>query len=164
MDFVEYANTWAKSEVLQAKIMIGLGGILLFGLIAVLRGEHELLRGAFIPLGLLLVILLGYGSYILYSRPAHAKERIALYQKSPQEAITKETEKHINDNKFGNALLRYVYPVLIIVSALALFFVPGPYYRGMAIGFILLFASTYIIDYGFVSRSDAFISYLNSRT
>ena len=160
MDFVEYTNTWAKSEVLQGKIMVGLGVLLILAFVAILRSEHELLKGSLIPFGLLLVVLIGYGSYILYSRPAHAKESIALYQKSAQEAITNEIAKHTNDNKAGKTLMRFVYPTLIIVSALMLFFIPGAYYKGMAIGFIILFASTYIMDYGFVSRSDAFIYFL----
>ncbi len=162
MDFTEYINAWVKSELLQGKIMIGIGVLLIVAFIAILRSEHELLRGALIPLGLMLVILVGYGSFILYSRPAHAKESIALYEKTPEEARVKEEAKHINDNKAGKTLLRYIYPLLIIVSALILLIVPGTYFKGMAVGFIILFASIYIIDYGFVSRSDAFIDFLNT--
>jgi hypothetical protein len=115
-----------------------------------------------IPLSLLLLIFIGYGSYILYSRPAHAKEIISLYEQSKEEAIAKEKTKHINDNKTGKTLLRFVYPVLMIVSASVLLIVPGTYFKGMALGFVLLFVSTYIIDNGFVSRSEAFISFLSS--
>jgi len=162
MDFITYTNIWVKSEVTQGRIMVGVGILFLFVLYGVFRSQNELLKGALIPMGLLTLILIGYGSYILYSRPAHAKKSIALYQKSIEEAIEKEKIKHINDNKAGKTLMRYVYPGLIILSALALLFISSPYYKGMAIGFILLFASTYIIDNGFVSRSDAFLSFLNS--
>ena len=160
MDYVEYANNWAKSEVSQGRIMIGLGLIMLFIGYRILISENVLLKGSLVPLGLLVFVLIGYGGYILYSRPAHVKETIALYQKSRTEAIEKEKEKHINDNKAGKTLMKYIYPSLIIVSALALFFVPH-YYKGMALGFIVLFLSIYIIDNGFVSRSDAFIELLN---
>ena len=162
MDFTEYINTWAKSEVLQGKIMIGTGILLLLVSFFIVRGQNALLKGSLIPLGLLLVVLLGYGGYILYSRPAHAKERISLYQKSKSEAIEKEKTKHINDNKAGKTLMKYVYPVFMIVSAIALLFVTDQYYRGMALGFILLFLSTYSIDNGFVTRSDAFLNFLNN--
>ena len=126
MEFIEYTNTWAKNEVLQGKIMIGIGVLALIAFIAILRSESELLRGTLIPLGLLLAILIGYGGYILYSRPAHAKDIISLYQKSASEAVELETTKHINDNKAGKTLILYVYPTLMIISALALFFYSKP--------------------------------------
>jgi len=146
MTFSEYINSWVKAELTQGKIMIGI---------------DELLRGAMIPLALLVLVLIGYGAYILTSRPAHAKTSIALYEKSKTEGIQKEIEKHINDNKTGKTLTKFVYPGLIIVSAIALLLLVSLYYKGMAVGCIILFASTYFMDSGFVSRSDAFISFLN---
>jgi len=160
MDFIEYANSWAKSEVTQGRIMIGIGILLLPALYGIFRSQNELLKGAMIPLSLLLLVLIGYGSYILYSRPAHVKESIALYEKSKTEAIEAEKIKHINDNKAGKTLIKYVYPVLIIISALSLLFLSSLYYKGMAIGFVLLFASTYVMDNGFVNRSDAFLAFM----
>ncbi len=162
MGFIEYTNTWAKNEVTQGRIMIGIGVLLLFVFYSIFGSQNELLKGAMFPLGLLLVILIGYGSYILYSRPTHAKESIALYQKSKTEAIEKEKVKHISDNKTGKTLLKYVYPILILLSAVALFLVSSQYYKGMTLGFVLLFVSTYIMDNGFVSRSDAFLNFLNN--
>jgi hypothetical protein len=160
MNFIEYTNAWMKSEVTQGRIMIGAGILLLFICYSIFRSQNELLKGALIPLALLLVVLIGYGSYILYSRPAHAKESIELYKKSKNEAIEKEKVKHINDNKAGKTLIRYVYPTLMLLSALSLLFLSSPYYKGMAIGFVVLFVATYVIDSGFVSRSDAFLEFL----
>ena len=162
MDFIEYTNTWAKSEVTQGRIMIGIGILLLFVLYGIIRSQNELLKGGLVPLGLLLVVLIGYGGYILYSRPMHAKESIALYQKNKTEAFERETVKHINDNKAGKTLLKYVYPILMILSAITLFLIPSQYYKGMALGFVLLFVSAYIVDNGFVSRSDTFLSFLKT--
>lgn len=162
MDFIEYTNTWAKSEVIQGRIMIGIGILLLIALYSIFRSQNDLLKGALIPLSLLLVVLIGYGSYILYSRPAHAKESIAQYQTAKTEAIAQEKDKHINDNKAGKTLMRFVYPAIMLLSVIVLFLVSSPYYKGMALGFILLAVSTYIIDNGFVSRSDAFIYFLDN--
>lgn len=159
MEFIEYTNAWAKSEVLQGKIMIGIGIALAIAFAAIFRSENLLLKGSLIPLGLLLAILLGYSSYMLYSRPAHAKEVIGLYQKSPEEAVKQATAKHINDNKSGK-ILGKTYPILMLISVIALMLVSTPYYKGMALGFLLLFISTFVIDNGFVTRSDAFLSFL----
>ncbi len=162
MDFIQQLQLWEKGELLQGKIMIDLGILFLIGFIAIFRSQNELLRGSLIPLALLLLILIGYGGYILYSRPAHIKQSIVLYEQSEEEAIKKEIEKHTNDNKAGKTLIKYVYPILIILSALTLLFISNTYYKGMAIGFILLFSATYIIDNGFVSRSETVIEFLRS--
>ncbi len=162
MDFIEYTQNWAKSEVLQGRIMIGVGVVLLIGFISILRSNHELLRGSVIPLGILIAIFIGYGGFILYSRPAHAKESIALYQKSDIEALEKEREKHINDNKAGNTLLKFVYPGMILAGLALLILAASPYFKGMGLGFALLGIAAYVMDYGFVSRSDAFLSFLKN--
>jgi len=159
MEFADHINDWAKSEVLQGKIMIAIGIFLSILFIAILQSDYALLKGSIIPLSLLLAILLGYGCYMLYSRPAHAKEIIRLHQKYPDEAIKQEREKHINDNKIGKVLLR-VYPLLMLVSIGTLVFVSSPHYKGMAVGFALLFIAMFIIDNGFVSRSDGFLAFL----
>ena len=160
MDFIEYANSWVKSEVTQGKIMITIGLLLLIVVMGIIKSENELLRGTLIPMSLLFVILIGYGGYILYSRPAHSKQSISLYQQSEKQGIEKEQIKHTNDNKTGKTLLK-IYPFLMLVSILTLFFISKPYYKGMAIGFAVLFIASYIVDYGFVSRSDAFLTFLS---
>ncbi|MEM9528329.1 MAG: hypothetical protein AAGA31_17075, partial [Bacteroidota bacterium] len=87
MDFIEYTNTWAKNEVTQGWIMVGSGFLLALVLYSIYVSQNELLRGAMIPLTLLLVVFLGYGSYILYSRPAHAKTSISRYETNVEQAI-----------------------------------------------------------------------------
>ena len=159
MEFTNFTNDWAKSEVFQGKMMIGIGIFLSIVFVAILRSDNTLLKGGLIPFSLLLAILLGYGSYMLYSRPAHAQEIIRLYQKSPDKAIKQERAKHINDNKTGKVLI-CVYPLLMLVSIVALIFVSTPHYKGMAVGFALLFISMFVIDNGFVSRSESFLSFL----
>lgn len=161
MDFISYSQSWSKSEVLQGKIMIGIGLLVLIALVFILKSEHELLRGSLIPLSLLVLILIGYGGFILYDRPSHSNEAIVMFKSSPDEAVKQEVAKHINDNKAGKTLMKYVYPGLILVSTLVLFLVSSAFYQGLSLGFILVFTSTYIIDYGFVSRSEHFIEFLN---
>lgn len=163
MDFIQQLQLWEKGELLQGKIMIGIGVLVLIAFISIFRSQNELLRGALIPLGLLLLVLIGYGGYILSSRPAHVTQSVALYEQNKDEAITKEIEKHTNDNKAGKTLIKYVYPALIILSALVLLFISSLYYKGMAIGFILLFSATYIIDNGFVNRSDVVIKVMEHK-
>jgi len=162
MDFIEQLQIWEKGELIQGKVMIGIGIAFLLVCFIIFRSQNELLKGTLIPMGLLVLILVGYGGYILYSRPAHVKQSITLYEKSKQQAFNKEFEKHTNDNKAGKSLMQFVYPSLILLAALVLLLVSSSYYRGMALGFALLFIATYIIDNGFVTRSDTVIKWLES--
>lgn len=161
MTFSEQMDAWLQAELLQGKIMIGIGSLLVISFIFILRNEHSLLKGTLIPMGLLMAVLIGYGGFILYSRPAHASTSLELFEKSHREGISLEIEKHTNDNKAGKTLLK-IYPILAILSILPLLFGIPDYYKGLGLGFAIVFLATLIIDYGFVSRSDVFIDFLNS--
>ncbi|MEO0405639.1 MAG: hypothetical protein AAF193_12275, partial [Bacteroidota bacterium] len=87
MTFPEYLDKWVKSEVLQGQIMIAAGIILAISLFFIIRGNHALLRGTLIPLGLLTIILVGYGGSILFSRPQHAKQSMEIFEKNWQEGV-----------------------------------------------------------------------------
>jgi len=62
MNFIDYTNSWVKAKLTQGKIMIGIGFLLLIALYFIFRSQNELLRGAVIPLGLLVLVLIGYGA------------------------------------------------------------------------------------------------------
>lgn len=120
------------------------------------------MKGTLIPIGLLLLVLIGYGGYILYSRPTHAKKAIENYIQASKVAIEAEKAKHVKDNQAGESLMKFVYPTLMLIAALALFFISSPYDQGVALGCILLAVATYIIDYGFVFCSNAFLAFLDN--
>ncbi|WP_448554926.1 hypothetical protein [Thalassotalea montiporae] len=157
MSFNHILHIWLKGELLQGKVMILIGVLLLLAAIAMYLSQNELLRGGMLPLGFLVIVLIGYGGFILQSRVVHVTQSEALYQSSPPEAIVTELNKHNSDNKIGNTLLK-VYPVLVIVSMVALMLMQSGFYQGMALGFALVFISAFIIDYGFVSRSNIVIN------
>lgn len=153
MTFHQILQVWLKGELLQGKLMIIVGVLLFIAAIAIYRSHSELLRGSLLPLGFLVVTLIGYGGFILQSRTLHVAQSQALYESSSAEAIAKELKKHNSDNNIGKTLLK-IYPILVIGSMIALVLVQGGFYKGMALGFALVFISAFIIDYGFVSRSE----------
>lgn len=159
MNFIHYSSTWAKSEVIQGRIMILIGLLAIVAFIGILRSEHELLRGSLIPLGILIFMMIGYGGFIIYSRPAHSKQAIALYQENQAEALQKEKAKHIADNNIGGPALK-IYPILALLALATIYLNFGVRYQGMALGFAVLFVAMYIMDYGFVSRSEGFLKFL----
>lgn len=156
MNLTHILQIWLKGELLQGKVMITVGILLLFAVIGIFRSQHELLRGSLIPLILLLTVLIGYGGYILQSRTAHVEQSTAMYKTSSVDAVKKEIEKHRSDNKAGNTLMK-IYPVLAIIAIIAVMLLPSVFYKGLALGLAFMFLSTYVIDYGFVSRSNTVI-------
>ncbi|MBO9490368.1 hypothetical protein J7384_08345 [Endozoicomonas sp. G2_1] len=156
MNFNQILQIWLKGELLQGKVMIIVGVLLLLAAIAIFRNQNELLRGTLLPIGFLITVLIGYGGYILQSRPAHVAQSEALYHSSPIQAVAREIDKHTSDNQIGNTLLK-IYPVLAIIAIVVLMWLPSGSYRGIALGFTFVFLSALIIDNGFVTRSNAVI-------
>lgn len=163
MDFIQQLQTWAKGDVLQGKIMLGAGVVLLISLIGIFRGESEVLRGSLIPLGLALVVLIGYGSYVIFSRQGHVQEISILYEKTPIEAIGLEINKQQKDYDSCKTLMK-VYPLLMLIAVLGVIFLPSMHYKGMAMGFLLLFITAFLIDSNFASRSYPFLESLRILT
>lgn len=144
MEFLEQLQLWSKGDVLQGKIMVVVGVVTLIAFIGIMRSNNELLRGTLIPLGLALVVLIGYGAYVIQSRPAHVNEMQIAYEQSAQSAIKAEIAKQAKD--YGSCkMLTNIYPYLMIAMALLIMFVASPYYKGMALGFLVLFVMAYLI-------------------
>lgn len=160
MDFIEQLNGWNKGEIVQARTMMAIGALFVIAFLGILKSEVPFMKGALMPVGLIVLLLIGYGGYILYSRPLHAKESIELYQKSQEEAVAKELLKHTKDNRAGKTLIK-IYPVLAIISLLILMLISNQYFKGMAMGFTFLFLITHIMDHGFIRRSDTVIEFLS---
>jgi len=142
---LEYTSTWAKGDAFQGKVMIAVGLIILVAFILIIRSDDSLYRGALIPLGFLLAILIGYGSVLAFTRPTHLKTTTQLYNESPKEAITKEYNKASTDHR-NYSMLKKVWPVLILISIGGFFFVSTNYYKGLSIGLGVLFLTALIID------------------
>ncbi|MCP4521393.1 MAG: hypothetical protein GY827_06840 [Cytophagales bacterium] len=145
MDFIKYTTEWVKGEVFQGKIMIGIGILLLVGAIAIFKSEHEVLRGTLIPLGLIIIALLGYGGFQIAGRPAHIDKVNTIYQQNPKEAIEQEYNKAMKDNK-AYSTLKPVWAGLIILSVILYFIFSSYYFKGLAIGGVALFLSLLILD------------------
>jgi hypothetical protein len=108
MDFLQGLNLWAKGDALQGKIMVGIGLLLVLALPFLFKSEYTLVKGMLIPICLLMIANLGYGSFLLYSRPKHIATTTKLYQQNPQETIQKEPNKAQTDNK-SYAVIRQIW-------------------------------------------------------
>lgn len=145
MDLLGHTTTWVEGEVLQGKIMFVLGVIALVGFIAIFRSNSDLLRGMLIPMGLVLLILFGYGGYQIFGRPPHINKVANLINENPKYAIEQEYAKAKKDNS-AYTMLKKVWVILVIVSALAYLVFSSNYLHGLSIGLVGLFFTTLLVD------------------
>ena len=145
MELIKYTSDWVKGEIFQGKIMLGIGILLLIGSIAILKNNHEIFRGTLIPLGLILIIFFGYGSYQTFGRQSYMTKVAAVYKESPKKAIKQEYEQAIKDGKTFK-LLKTTWAILIVISVIVYFIVSKDYFKGFAIGLIGLFLTALIVD------------------
>lgn len=145
MNLIDFTTTWVKAEVLQGRIMLIIGVLVLVAAIAIFRSEHTLLRGMLIPIGLIVLILLGYGGFQVTSRPSHIDKVSQLYNEAPEKALEQELTKAQNDDKTYKTLKK-VWVVLIVISALLFLVFSSLYLKGLSIGLIALFLTGLMLD------------------
>lgn len=145
MNLLDHTTTWVRGEVYQGKIMIILGIVVLICFIALFKGNSDLLRGMTIPVGLVLLILFGYGGFQIIGRPPHINKVSELLEKSPEKVIEQEYTKAQKDNK-TYSMLKKVWVSLIVVSALSYLVFSSNYLHGLSIGCVGLFFTTLLVD------------------
>ncbi|SHE76207.1 hypothetical protein [Pedobacter caeni] len=146
MDFIQQLQIWVKGDVTQGKMMVGTAIVLLLPvLIGIMRSSNTLLQGMLIPVGLLLVMNLGYGSYLLLSRPKALVQIETQFRKDPEKTMKHElTRAKTEDKSYG--LSKSVWAVLMVISAVLYFVFTKNYYKGLALGLIGMFFGMLIID------------------
>ncbi|SHL10197.1 hypothetical protein SAMN05444407_102245 [Chryseobacterium contaminans] len=160
MDFIQELNLWTKGDVFQGKVMVGLGLLLVLTIPLLSKKENTLSNGMLIPISLLLLVNLGYGSYLLYSRPKHLELVTGSFHINPKEALQAELAKMQADNK-NYARLKPIWAVLIIVSVIASFLIKNDYYKGISLGLLCLSVGFLLIDSFLHHRLDNCLKILN---
>ena len=85
MNFLQGLQTWAKGDMQQGRWMIGLAIVILLPFIVFLfKNNQSLQKGTAIPICLLLVVSIGYGGYVWYSRAQHISHAEKQFQRSPR--------------------------------------------------------------------------------
>ena len=145
MNLLDYTTTWAKGDIFQGRIMLTIGIVLLIAGITIFRSNHDLLKGMLIPLGLVVLILVCYGSVLAFTRSGHLENVKTVYAENQVQAIQKEYNKATTDNK-NYTMLKPIWVVLIIISAILFYFLKTDYLKGLAIGLIGLFFTALLVD------------------
>ncbi len=145
MELIQYTSEWVKGEVNQGKIMLILGVVLLIVIVFIFKNNNEILRGMLIPFGLILLIFLGYGGFQTFSRPNHLTKVTKSYKENTINTIQKEYEYAEKGDK-SYTQLKPIWAILIVVSVALYFILSKDYFKGLAMGLMLLFLTTLILD------------------
>lgn len=145
MELIKHTTDWVNGEVFQGKIMLSLGVFVGFLTFLIIRNNNEVLRGMLIPMGLIILILIGYGSMQIIVRPKHLNKVTEINISNPKLALENELNKSIKDDK-TYSMVPYFWFVGIAISGFVFFFTSQYYYKGLSIGLIGLFLTMLILD------------------
>lgn len=162
MNFSKQIKNWIDGDVLQGKIMITVGLLLGLAIWFIVNSADASIQGMLYPFVLLLIANLGYGTFLLFSRPHQLKSSQALYAQNPQQAIQKELEKVEKDDKVY-AMLKPIWIGLLIVAILLWFVFSEPYWKGLSLGVVIMSIGGFFIDFFLHRRLTPYLSFLKSQ-
>jgi len=158
MDLVNHVNTWAQGDMSQGKVMIVAGIMALIATFLAWKNGGEMLRGMIIPLVLITLMNLGYGSFMQSHRAGIAKQVAAQSEADPEGVKSTEYARISKDCK-NYGLMNYVWTVMVAVGIILIFFSSSSSWKGAALGIILLASSGFVVDNFLHQRAE---SYLNA--
>jgi ascorbate-specific PTS system EIIC-type component UlaA len=145
MELIKHTSNWVSGEVFQGKIMLVLGVIICVGALFILRNNNEILKGMLIPMALIILILIGYGSMQVIVRPKHVDIVSETHKNNPIQALEAELNKANKDDK-SYSMAPYFWFVGIAIAAIVFFLSSQYYYKGLGLGLIGLFLTMLILD------------------
>lgn len=145
MDFLQQLEIWAKGDALQGKLMLAIGILLSLAFIFILNGNNPLVKGMLIPLSLLILINIGYGGFLAFSRPKHIISTSKNYASNTTDTFKQELVKAKTDDK-NYSTLKPIWAVLFVLSIVLYFIFTKAYYQGLSLGFMLLFLGFFLLD------------------
>ncbi|SDF64582.1 hypothetical protein [Epilithonimonas hungarica] len=146
MDFIQYLQNWTKADINQGKWMIGIAILIILPIcILFIQTSNSLQKGMLIPLCLLLLMNISYGSYLLISKSKHAEQTSKSFQLKPKETTENEVAKIKADDK-SYTMTKYAWAGLLILSVICFFIFNKDYFRGLSLGFAIMFMGMLVID------------------
>ncbi|SFW74171.1 hypothetical protein SAMN02927921_03864 [Sinomicrobium oceani] len=164
MDVLQQLHHFTQGEILQGKWMIGIAVIILFPIaFSLFQGNVSFQKGMAIPVCLLIAINIIYGGYILYSRTKYLTQTEIEFRSHPQQTLDAELQKAKADDQ-SYTTLKYVWGGCAIVFIVLYLVVVKDFYKGLSLGFAVLFLGFLVIDLFFNRRLNLYMEELNKLT
>lgn len=146
MDLIQHLQTYTKEDISQGKWMIAISILIIFPIcILLIKTSNSLQKGMLIPLGFLFLMNVGYGGYLLVSKPKHLQQTEKSFQIKSKETIENEVAK-IKANDKNYTMIKYVWAGLLFVSVICFFVFNKEYFKGLSLGFAIMFMGMLLID------------------
>ena len=145
MEFLQQLHIWTKGEIVRGRGMLAFASLLLPVIVFAIKNTHPMQRGMAIPCIMLFVIQISYGSYLLVSRTKQQHQSENKFQENQQQAIRSELSKAENDSK-TYTLLKCTWGALIMISLIGYFAFSIEYYKGLTLGFAVMFLALLCTD------------------
>lgn len=163
MDLLNIATDWAKAEVFSTKFFILFGVLFLLATVGFWKlGKTDMAKAFIWPTlvaGLLLLVL---GAGLLYGAQSSLKGLAAAYDNDPQAFVATEiTRAEKIRGEYEIAVFKAI-PIIIMVAALLIIFVPKPLWQAIGITIIALMVVVLLIDINAYARVEAYHKQLSS--
>jgi hypothetical protein len=145
MPLLDYTIKWTKGEISQGRIMIVIGLLLLIANYLIWKKGDGLLKGMFIPLLVVNLILLGYGGYIIVSRASRLEELTVSFKQNPDRTLKQERERLLREKK-AYPKFKIAWVVVIAVACVFCLLTIQPFSKGVALGILLFGITALLID------------------
>jgi len=159
MEFLQQLHNWTKGEVTQGRGMLAFAILLLPVIVIVIKNTQTLQKGMTIPIILLFAVQVGYGSYLLVSRTKQKEQTEKQFQQNQQQAITAELSKAENDSRTYTAL-KCAWGALTAISVIGYFAFSNDYYKGLSLGFAVMFLALLYTDTLLHQRLSLYMQFL----
>ncbi len=146
MKFEDAIEKWLKGELIQSRIMIFFGVLMLATTIYCFMSDNAVFSGMLIPTGLATVVTLGYGSFMSFQRSGLVKGIIESYNSDATKGLEAEINRLSGQHK-TYSVAKYIWAVLVGVGIGTYFVAGDPYWRGVALGVILMGITVYLVDH-----------------
>lgn len=144
MNYIQQLHNYSKGDTLQGWVMLSVAVLLVVLIIGITKSINPLLRGMLVPLILLLMMNLGYGGYLVFKKPKNVAIIEQQSQKHPNQIENKLSELQKEGRSY--ATTKTIWAVLLIVSVFLYFVFARDYYKGVTLGFMVMFLGMLIID------------------
>lgn len=146
MNLLQQMQLWTKGDVLQGRWMIGIALVIFLpSILLFFKNNNPILHGMWIPLFLLLLMNIGYGSYLVLSKPKSLKETKIQYKKNPIQTVEivlgnmKQADKSYRITKL-------LWATFMAISVLLYFVFTKNYFKGLTLGLMIMFFGMLVID------------------
>ncbi len=160
MKFIEQASKWTNGDRLQGKIMLYTGLVWMLVAYFVFYQKDIFLRATLIPLGLLISVLVGYGSILAFTRKTYLENITVRYALSSKETIQNECDRSLKIKKLYS-ICQMVWVLLLVLSMVMFFILDTQFLKGLSVGLLLLFTHLLAIHFWLQKRKKHYLMALN---